>query len=136
MLKECFFKVRVYCSSRGFMSRMSVFNSPFLLGFDQFERTVDRISKLSSDSYPPYNIEQTSPNSIVSQPIGFFTGSPNISRKTDCRSVSSFCKARRRFSRRVSALSKTSAIRFCSSNGGSGIFVSLIIPWLYFYRNL
>ena len=46
------------------MSRMSVFNSPFLLGFDQFERTIDRISKLSSDSYPPYNIEQTSPNSI------------------------------------------------------------------------
>ena len=43
---------------------MSIFNSPFLLGFDQFERTVDRISKLSSDSYPPYNIEQTSPNSI------------------------------------------------------------------------
>ena len=42
------------------MSRMSVFNSPFLLGFDQFERTVDRISKLSSDSYPPYNIEQIS----------------------------------------------------------------------------
>ena len=46
------------------MSRMSVFNSPFLLGFDQFERTIDRISKLSSDAYPPYNIEQTSPNSI------------------------------------------------------------------------
>ena len=44
------------------MSRMSVFNSPFLLGFEQFERTVDRISKLSSDSYPPYNIEQTSSN--------------------------------------------------------------------------
>ncbi len=44
------------------MSRMSVFNSPFLLGFEQFERTVDRISKLSSDSYPPYNIEQLSSN--------------------------------------------------------------------------
>ena len=41
---------------------MSVFNSPFLLGFEQFERTVDRISKLSSDSYPPYNIEQLSSN--------------------------------------------------------------------------
>ena len=39
---------------------MSVFNSPFLLGFEQFERTIDRISKLSSDSYPPYNIEQLS----------------------------------------------------------------------------
>ena len=46
------------------MSRMSLFNSPFLLGFDDFERTVDRISKLSSDSYPPYNIEQTSENTI------------------------------------------------------------------------
>ena len=34
------------------------------MGFDQFERTIDRISKLSSDSYPPYNIEQTAPNSI------------------------------------------------------------------------
>ena len=42
------------------MTRLSLFNSPFLLGFDQFERTVDRISKLSSDSYPPYNIEKTS----------------------------------------------------------------------------
>ena len=45
------------------MNRMSIFNSPFL-GFDQFERTIDRISKLSSDSYPPYNIEQTSTNSL------------------------------------------------------------------------
>lgn len=42
------------------MTRLSLFNSPFLLGFDDFERTVDRISKLSSDSYPPYNIEQIS----------------------------------------------------------------------------
>ena len=43
---------------------MSLFNSPFLLGFDNFERTIDRISKLSSDSYPPYNIEQISPNTL------------------------------------------------------------------------
>ena len=41
---------------------MSVFNSPFLLGFEQFERSIDRISKLSSESYPPYNIEQLSSN--------------------------------------------------------------------------
>ena len=46
------------------MNRMSIFNSPFLLGFDQFERTIDRISKLSSESYPPYNIEQISQNSL------------------------------------------------------------------------
>ncbi len=42
------------------MSRMSVFNSPLLLGFDHFERTLDRISKSTADGYPPYNIEQTS----------------------------------------------------------------------------
>ena len=47
-----------------FMNRMSIFNSPFLLGFDEFERTIDRISKLSTDSYPPYNIEQISQNSL------------------------------------------------------------------------
>jgi HSP20 family molecular chaperone IbpA len=39
-------------------TRLSLFNSPFLLGFDQFERTLDRISKSSAEAYPPYNIEQ------------------------------------------------------------------------------
>jgi HSP20 family molecular chaperone IbpA len=40
-------------------TRVSLFNSPLLLGFDQFERTLDRISKCSAEGYPPYNIEQT-----------------------------------------------------------------------------
>jgi len=40
------------------MSRVSVFSSPLLLGFDEFERTLDRLSKKASDGYPPYNIEQ------------------------------------------------------------------------------
>jgi HSP20 family molecular chaperone IbpA len=40
------------------MSRLSLFNSPLLLGFDHFERTFDRISKMSAEGYPPYNIEQ------------------------------------------------------------------------------
>lgn len=40
------------------MSRMSLLNSPLLLGFDQFERALDRVAKASSDGYPPYNIEQ------------------------------------------------------------------------------
>ena len=46
------------------MTRMTVFNSPFLLGFDHFERTLDRISKASTESYPPYNIEQTGPQTL------------------------------------------------------------------------
>ena len=41
------------------MSRLSVFDSPLLLGFDHFERVLDR-AKASSESYPPYNIEQLS----------------------------------------------------------------------------
>lgn len=40
------------------MSRVSLFNSPLLLGFDHFERVLDRVAKSSSDGYPPYNIEQ------------------------------------------------------------------------------
>ena len=44
------------------MPRVSVFNSPFLLGFEQFEQTLDRISKMSAEGYPPYNIEQVGTN--------------------------------------------------------------------------
>ena len=39
-------------------TRLSLFNSPLLLGFDQFERTLDSVSKAASDGYPPYNVEQ------------------------------------------------------------------------------
>lgn len=40
------------------MSRVSLFSSPLLLGFDHIERVLDRVVKSSSDGYPPYNIEQ------------------------------------------------------------------------------
>jgi len=46
------------------MPRLSVFNSPFLLGFEQFEETLDRISKMSAEGYPPYNIEQIDKNRL------------------------------------------------------------------------
>ena len=46
------------------MSRMSLFNSPLLLGFDHFERALDRVSKISADGYPPYNVEQTGDNKL------------------------------------------------------------------------
>lgn len=46
------------------MTRLSLFNSPFLLGFDQLERALDRVSKASVDGYPPYNIEQVDENAI------------------------------------------------------------------------
>jgi HSP20 family molecular chaperone IbpA len=40
------------------MTRLSVFNHPLLLGFDQFERALDRVAKSGGEGYPPYNIEQ------------------------------------------------------------------------------
>jgi HSP20 family molecular chaperone IbpA len=45
------------------MSRL-LFNSPLLLGFDHFERALDRVAKGSTDGYPPYNIEQTGPDRL------------------------------------------------------------------------
>ena len=46
------------------MSRLSLFNSPLLLGFDHFERALDRVNKISADGYPPYNIEQLAENEL------------------------------------------------------------------------
>jgi HSP20 family molecular chaperone IbpA len=45
------------------MTRLSLFNSPLLLGFEQFEQAVDRISK-TADGYPPYNVEQLGANRL------------------------------------------------------------------------
>jgi HSP20 family molecular chaperone IbpA len=42
------------------MTRMSLLNSPLLLGFDDIERVLDRVTKSPSDGYPPYNIEKVS----------------------------------------------------------------------------
>lgn len=39
------------------MSRVSLFSSPYLVGFDELERLLDRTSKAAGDAYPPYNIE-------------------------------------------------------------------------------
>ena len=45
------------------MTKLTLGTHPFLLGFDQLERLVERTAKSGNDGYPPYNIEQTSPNS-------------------------------------------------------------------------
>ena len=46
------------------MTRLSIFNSPLLLGFDHFEGALDRVSKVAADGYPPYNVEQTGENTL------------------------------------------------------------------------
>lgn len=45
------------------MTRLSLFSSPLLLGFDEVERLLDRASKTPGDGYPPYNIERLSASS-------------------------------------------------------------------------
>lgn len=39
------------------MSRIPSLSSPFLLGFEEIERALDRVAK-AADGYPPYNIER------------------------------------------------------------------------------
>ena len=39
-------------------TRLSLFDSPLFLGFDDFEKTVNRLRKSGNEGYPPYNIEQ------------------------------------------------------------------------------
>jgi HSP20 family molecular chaperone IbpA len=43
------------------MSRVPSLSSPFLLGFDEIERVLDRVAK-GADGYPPYNIERLARN--------------------------------------------------------------------------
>lgn len=40
------------------MTKLSLSTHPFLLGFEQLERLVDRAAKADLGGYPPFNIEQ------------------------------------------------------------------------------
>ena len=48
------------------MTRMTMLSSPFLLGFEEIERLIDRAGKGASDGYPPYNIERVVASAIAS----------------------------------------------------------------------
>ncbi|MBR2574733.1 Hsp20 family protein [Yoonia vestfoldensis] len=58
------------------MTKMALGTHPFLLGFEQLERLVERTAKTGNDGYPPYNIEQTSATSyrITLAVAGFAEG--------------------------------------------------------------
>ena len=44
------------------MTKLSFGSHPYLLGFEQLERLVERSSKTGADGYPPYNIEAVAEN--------------------------------------------------------------------------
>jgi HSP20 family molecular chaperone IbpA len=43
------------------MTRVPLFSSPLLLGFDELERLLDRAAKSNGEGYPPYNVERLAP---------------------------------------------------------------------------
>jgi HSP20 family molecular chaperone IbpA len=45
-------------------SRTVLFDSPFLLGFDQTRALIDRAAKAAAESYPPYNVEQIGEHAV------------------------------------------------------------------------
>ncbi len=46
------------------MTKLTLSTHPMLLGFDQLERLMERMSKSELGGYPPFNIEQTSEHSF------------------------------------------------------------------------
>ena len=47
------------------MTKMTLASYPHMLGFEQLERLMERTAKTGNEGYPPFNIEQTSPTSLV-----------------------------------------------------------------------
>lgn len=62
------------------MTKLALGTHPFLLGFEQLERLVERTAKTGNEGYPPYNIEQTSERSyrITLAVAGFAEGDLSI----------------------------------------------------------
>ncbi len=55
------------------MQRTTLFGSPFLLGFEQLERLVERTAKTGGDAYPPYNIEETDTGLAITLAVAGFS---------------------------------------------------------------
>ncbi len=45
------------------MTKLTLGSHPYMLGFEQLERMLERSAKSGNEGYPPFNIEQTSNNS-------------------------------------------------------------------------
>ncbi len=46
------------------MNRSVLFDSPFLLGFEPTRALIERAARAAADSYPPYNVEETSEGAL------------------------------------------------------------------------
>ncbi|MDQ2091903.1 Hsp20 family protein [Marimonas arenosa] len=58
------------------MTKLTLGTAPYLLGFEQLERLLERNAKSGNEGYPPFNIEQTSDNSYrITLAVAGFSGS-------------------------------------------------------------
>lgn len=62
------------------MTKTTLGSHPYMLGFEQLERLLERSAKSGSEGYPPFNIEQTSEVSyrITLAVAGFSEGDLSI----------------------------------------------------------
>ena len=62
------------------MTKLSLGSHPYMLGFEELERLLERNAKSGNEGYPPFNIEQTSQNSyrITLAVAGFAEGDLSI----------------------------------------------------------
>lgn len=62
------------------MTKLTFASHPFLLGFEQLDRLVERTAKTATEGYPPFNIEQASENAyrITLAVAGFREGDLSI----------------------------------------------------------
>ncbi len=62
------------------MTKLTLGTHPYLLGFEQLERLLERSAKSGNEGYPPFNIEQTSQNSyrITLAVAGFADGDLSV----------------------------------------------------------
>ena len=62
------------------MTKLTLGSHPYIVGFEQLERLLERSAKSGNEGYPPFNIEQTSANSyrITLAVAGFGEGDLSI----------------------------------------------------------
>ena len=54
--------------------RLTLFDSPLFLGFDEIEKTFDRLRKSGGEGYPPYNLAQIGSEGLsISLAVAGFT---------------------------------------------------------------
>ena len=77
------------------MTKLTLGAHPYLLGFEQLERLVERTAKSGNEGYPPYNIERTGENDYrISMAVaGFGENDLNIESKEHTLTVTGEKKA-------------------------------------------